>query len=51
LYITKSLVNMMGGTVELRGSLGIGSSFSFTTSIWTAELEAEPAPQALPEAA
>lgn len=51
LYITKSLVNMMGGTVELRSSLGIGSSFSFTISIWTAELEAESAPQALPEAA
>lgn len=45
LYITKSLVNMMGGKVELRSSLGIGSSFSFTIPIGTAELEAESAPQ------
>jgi signal transduction histidine kinase len=51
LYITKSLVDMMGGTVELHSSLGIGFTFSFTVPTWTAEREAESAPQALPEAA
>jgi signal transduction histidine kinase len=37
LFIVKSLVELMGGIVSLRSTLGEGSAFGFTLPIWRAE--------------
>jgi len=34
LYIVKSLVEMMGGAVDVQSASGIGSTFSFTVPLW-----------------
>jgi len=42
LYITKSIIEKMGGTIVLRSTPGKGSTFSFTLPIFYAELSTPP---------
>ncbi|MEX2431569.1 MAG: HAMP domain-containing sensor histidine kinase [Dehalococcoidia bacterium] len=42
LYIVKSLVELMGGAVNVRSSLGEGSVFSFTLPVWQGAPDAAP---------